>query len=165
MQPLHQLKERYSASKVVIEEKYLAVTRIAICLLVQYFSYNYKWQNSSNSVTHLSKHIKSQCCPHKLQKTEEMYWLTEKIHFQQVYFDNYDLMKHWRLPKTFFTVTYETIIATHTIMLTAAWRKLVLVQNHKVVKILATVMSYYAVFNWYYILSSTIVFNKFWGKV
>lgn len=81
VQPLHQLKERYSASKVVIGEKYLAVTRIAICLLVQYFSYNYKWQNSSNSVTHLSKHIKSQCCPYKLQKTEEMYWLTEKNTF------------------------------------------------------------------------------------
>lgn len=50
-------------------------------------------------------------------------------------------------------------------MLTAAWEKLLLVQNQKVVKILATVMFYYAVFNWYYILSSTVVFNKFGGKV
>lgn len=64
-----------------------------------------------------------------------------------------------------FIVTYETITAIHSMTLTAAWEKLLLIQNQNVVKILATVMSYNAVLYWYYILSFTTIFNKFWGKV
>lgn len=55
VQPLHQpTKKSILPVKYYLGKIYLAVTRTATRRLVQYFSYNYKWQNSSYSLTCLS---------------------------------------------------------------------------------------------------------------